>query len=154
MIVAQELVPMIQGSEIGARLRAAHERWCNETETYLTPVIVPESSFWERWTAVRYMADGFLRHYRRELVLLDQLQLVVPASVSEGLSREGERIGQLQRELDRVGRRRGTAHTVSVVARELLDALRAWCADIEVATRQMPIAWAPAVQAWGMENSG
>ena len=54
------------------------------------------------------------------------------------LTRDGERIGRLQCELDRVGRRRGTAHTVSVISRRLLHLLRSWCADIEAAAGRIP----------------
>jgi hypothetical protein len=114
-------------------LRAAHQIWIRETSRFLLPIIVREAPFWERWTAVRYLADQFLGQYHRECGLIDELRPFLPADVAERLTGDGERIGRLQCKLDRVGRRRSTAHTVSVVSRELLQLLRSWCADIEEA---------------------
>ena len=119
-------------------LRAAHETWIHETDCFLSPITVREAPFWERWTAVRYMADQFLGQYRRERALVDELQPFLPPDIAERLTRDGERIGRLQCELDRVGRRRATARTVSVVSRELLQLLRSWCADIEEAAGRIP----------------
>ena len=119
-------------------LRAAHGTWIQETNSFLSPIIVREAPFWERWTAVRYMADQFLGQYRRECALVDEVRPFLPPDIAERLTMDGERIGQLQGELDRVGRRRGTSHMVSVVSRELLQSLRSWCADIEEAAGQVP----------------
>ena len=114
-------------------LRAAHRLWIQETEEYLQPLTLSGASFWDRLTALRYMADQFERQYRRERALLGHLREFLPPSVAEPLTRNAEGIGQIQRELDRVGRRRGTSISVSVIARSLLDAQRAWCTDLESA---------------------
>jgi hypothetical protein len=119
-------------------LRTAHETWIRETDSFLAPVIVPGAPFWDRWTAVRYMADQFLGQYRRELALVNELRPFLPAQTSESLVRDGKRIGELLAELDRVGRRRGTARSVANSARRLLDSLRLWCADIEAAAWRIP----------------
>ena len=119
-------------------LRAAHKIWIRDTSRFLLPVFVREAPFWERWTAVRYMADQFLGQYRRERALLDEVRPFLPPDIAERLTQDGERIGRLQCDLDRVGRRRGTAHPVSVVSRELLQLLRSWCANIEEAAGQIP----------------
>ena len=119
-------------------LRAAHEIWIRETSRFLLPILVPEAPFWNRWTAVRYLADQFLGQYRRERALVEEVRPFLPPDIAELLTRNGEGIGRLQCELDRVGRRRGTAHQISVVSRELLQSLRAWCADIEEAAGQIP----------------
>jgi hypothetical protein len=119
-------------------LHAAHRIWIRESNRFLLPIIVREAPFWDRWTAVRYMGDQFLGQYRRERTLLDEVRPFLPPEIAARLTRDGERIGRLQRELDRVGRRRGTAYTVSVIARELLQLLRAWCAGIEEAAGRIP----------------
>lgn len=119
-------------------LRAAHKIWIRETTLYLWPVFVQEAPFWERWTAVRYIADEFLRQFRLERAFVDELRPFLPPDIADSLTRDGERIGRLQGELDRVGRRRGTAHTVSVISRRLLHLLRSWCADIEAAAGRIP----------------
>jgi hypothetical protein len=125
-------------------LRAAHETWIQETNKFLSPVIVREAPFWERWTAVRHMADQFLGQYRRERALVDELRPFLPPDIVERLTQDGERIGRLQSELDGVGRRRGTARAVSAVSRELLQLLRSWCADIEKAAGLIPRGLLPA----------
>ena len=112
-------------------LRAAHRVWIRETNRFLLPVIVWEASFWDRWTAIRYMADQFLGQHRRERALVEELRPFLPPEVGQRLAQEGERINRLQAELDRVGRMRGTAHSVSVLSRELLQSLRSWCVEIE-----------------------
>jgi hypothetical protein len=67
-----------------------------------------------------------------------ELRPFLAPDIAEHLARDGERIGRLQSKLDRVGRRRGTACTVSVVSRGLLQLLRSWCADIEEAAGWIP----------------
>lgn len=136
--VQQRSVRRHEDDVLAPVLRAAHRIWIRETNRFLSPIIVREAPFWERWTAVRYMADQFLGQYRRERALLDEVRPFLPPDIAERLTQDGERIGRLQCELDRVGRRRGTAHMVSGVSRELLQLLRAWCADIEEAAGQIP----------------
>lgn len=134
-------VPAQQG--LGSVLKAAHQIWIAETDDYLTPISVPEASFWERWTAVRYLADDFIAQFVRERALLEELRAFLPSKVADTLLQQGDCIEQLQQQLDRLGRRRGTAQTVSVAARLLLDAVRTWCADIEAATWQITSAELP-----------
>ena len=122
---------------LGPVLRRAHKIWVEHTDSFLTPVIAPAVSFWERWTAVRFLADESAAQFRRECALLEELRAFLPAGVADQLLQDGERIGQLQQHLDQLGRRRGTAQKVSVAARQLLDSVRAWCADIEAAVWQV-----------------
>jgi two-component system, chemotaxis family, protein-glutamate methylesterase/glutaminase len=119
-------------------LHAAHEVWLRETDRFLLPVALQEVPFWTRWTAVRYMADQFQAQYRREFALLYELRPLLPEDVAERLTSDGGEIGGLLDELDRVGRRRGAARTVSVLSQTLLDLLRAWCAGIEAAAGWIP----------------
>jgi hypothetical protein len=76
--------------------------------------------------------------------LIDEVHPFLPPDTAERLTQDGERIGRLQCELDRVGRRRRTAHAVSVVSRELLQLLRSWCANIEKAAGRIPRGLLPA----------
>jgi hypothetical protein len=122
---------------LGPVLDAAHKVWIAETDGYLNPIILREAPFWERWTAVRYLADEFMAQYRRERALLEELRPFLPGGVAQTLLDEGDGIEQLQQELDRIGRRRGTAQPVSRAARLLRDAVRAWCANIESAAREI-----------------
>ena len=123
--------------ELGPVLRAVHKIWIAETDGYLTPISGPEASFWERWTAVRCLADDFSAQYRLERALLEELRAFLPTEVADTLLQQAERIRQLQQELDRLGRCRGTALTVSDAARLLLESVRSWCADFESAAWQI-----------------
>jgi hypothetical protein len=58
---------------------------------------------------------------------------LVRLDVAERLAREGDRLARLRLELDRVGRRRGTAAEVAGGTRDLLEQLGVWCAEIELA---------------------
>jgi hypothetical protein len=136
--VQQSSVRFHEDDILAPVLRAAHKIWIRETNRFLLPVFAREAPFWERWTAVRYMADQFLGQYHLERTLVDELRPFLPPDIADSLTRDGERIGRLQCELDRVGRRRGTAHTVSVISRRLLHLLRSWCADIEAAAGRIP----------------
>ena len=121
------------GENLAPTLRAAHEIWLREANRFLLPVSMREAQFWSRWTAVRFMADQFTTQYRRERALLKELHPFLPHDTAERLNEDGDVIARLHEELDRVGRRRGTAHTVSVLSHRLLHLLRSWCADIEAA---------------------
>src|SRR5688572_13332187 len=110
MSAAQDRLPESGARQwLGPVLRAAHQIWIAETDRYLTPITVPQAAFWARWTAVRYLADDFVAQYLRERALLEELRSFLPTDVADGLLRQGDRIRQLQQELDRTGRRRGTA---------------------------------------------
>lgn len=121
------------GGSLAPTLRAAHEIWLREANRFLLPVSMREAQFWSRWTAVRFLADHFAAQYRRERALLNELHSFLAPDTAQRLTADGDRIARLHEELDRVGRRRGTAHTVSVLSQRLLHLLRSWCADIEAA---------------------
>jgi hypothetical protein len=122
---------LLEAEILRPALNAAHDVWIHEASGYLLPVIAPEADFWERWTAARYLADQFLAQFERERALLDELRPFLPPEVVVRLDGLARRIAQRQEQLDRIGRRRGTAHTVAVAARALLQDLKTWCAELE-----------------------
>lgn len=119
-------------------LRTAHNIWIRETALFLSSAIKPDAGFWERWTAVRCLAEQFQRPFHRDRALVNEMQPFLPAETGDRLFREGERVAQLGQALDEIGRRRGTARTVAVASREFLQLLRQWCCDIELAAEQIP----------------
>ena len=127
------------GETLAPTLRAVHEIWLREADRFLLPVTTQEAPFWTRWTTVRYLSDQFIAQYRRECALLVELHSFLPLDVAERLTLDGARIARLLAELDRVGRRRCSGHTVSVVTQTLLHLLRAWCADVEAAAGSIPL---------------
>ena len=118
---------------LDAVLRPIHNTWVEETHRFLDPAIEPGADFWTRWGAIRYLSDDFRARYRLERALVDQLRPFLRLDVAEGLVREGDRLFRLRLELDRIGRRRGTAAEVAAVTRDLLEQLWVWCAEIELA---------------------
>lgn len=138
MTARLELTDTAENKSLAPVLRAAHEIWIRETVLFLSPATREDAGFWERWTAVRYLADQFQGPYHRELAMVDEMRPCLPGETANRLRQEGERIGQLGEALDEVGRRRGTARTVAVASREFLRLLRQWCTDIELAARQIP----------------
>jgi hypothetical protein len=89
-------------------------------------------------TAARYLADQFLGQYRRERALVEELRPFLAPKVVERLCRDGDRIGDLRDEVDRLGQRRGTAPEVAAASRSLLQLLRRWCTEIESAASRLP----------------
>jgi hypothetical protein len=118
---------------LDAVLRPIHNTWVEETRRFLDPAIEPGADFWARWAAVRYLSDDFRDRYRRERALVDQLRPFLRLDVAGRLVREGDRLFRLRLELDRIGRRRGTAAEVAAGARDLLEQLGVWCAEVELA---------------------
>lgn len=118
---------------LDAVLRPIHTTWVEETRRFLDPAIEPGADFWTRWGAIRYLFDDFRSRYRLERALVDELGPLLRLDVAERLVREGDRLFRLRLELDRIGRRRGTAAEVAAVTRDLLEQLGVWCAEIELA---------------------
>jgi hypothetical protein len=116
-----------------AVLRPIHNTWMEETRRFLDPAAEPGADFWIRWAAVRYLSDDFRDQYRRERALVDELRPFLRPDVAARLVREGDRLFRLRLELDRIGRRRGTAAEVAAGTRDLLEQLGVWCAEIELA---------------------
>ena len=119
---------------LDAVLRPLHNTWVEATRRFLDPALESDADFWTRWAAIRYLSDEFRDRYRRERALVDQLRPFVSLDVAERLAREGDRLFRLRLELDRLGRRRGTAVEVAAVTSDLLEQLGVWCAEIELAT--------------------
>jgi hypothetical protein len=127
------MLPLRGEEPLDAVLRPIHNTWVEETRRFLDPAIEPGADFWTRWAAVRYLSDDFRDRYRRERALVDELGPFLRLEVAERLMREGDRLFRLRLELDRIGRRRGTAAEVAAGTGELLEQVGVWCAEIELA---------------------
>lgn len=132
------------GSMLGSVLRPVHARWMSRTRGALEPVLSPKASFWDRWTAVRYLSDPFDVHYRHEVALLGSLIARLPESAGARLTTLTQTLEAARAQLDQVGRRRGVARTAAVVAREFLDLFGLWCAEVETAFADVPCEGLPA----------
>jgi hypothetical protein len=114
-------------------LRPIHECWSTETRRFLEPALEGGADRWVRWAAVRYLADDFRRQLRRERDFLEEFGALLDHDRAEHLARGGERVARLALELDRIGRRRGTAEEFAAGTRALLKQVGLWCAELELA---------------------
>lgn len=122
---------------LDAALRPIHAGWLEDAHRLLEPALEPDADFWARWAAVRYIADDFREQYRLERSFVNELRPFLQPDIAEQLVRQGERVFQLRLELDRIGRRRGTAEAFAGAARYLLEQLGLWCTEIQLATRDL-----------------
>jgi hypothetical protein len=118
---------------LNGMLSSTHDAWMLEADRFLTPVTDPYATFWERWGAVRFLADQFPERFELEEALLNELQAFVSAEMRERLWMQLERLTRLQKDLDAAATERGNARQVASLTRQLLDALRLWYAEIEFA---------------------
>src|SRR5580765_1552658 len=123
---------------LDAELRLTHAGWLEHVRRQLAPALDPGADFWTRWAAVRYLNDEFLNRFQWELVLVDELKPFLAADASERLRLEGARLARLRLEVDRIGRRRGTAAEMAAATRAFLDQLALWCAEIDACARGIP----------------
>jgi hypothetical protein len=114
-------------------LRPIHEAWVREARRFLDPSLDPAADFWTRWGAIRYLSDHFGAQYRLERALVDELRPFLPPDVGGRLVQEGDLLARRRLELDRIGRRRGTAEEMAAGTRELVEQLGLWLASIELA---------------------
>jgi hypothetical protein len=125
-------------------LSPAHDAWVEEVRRHLLPASEPGAPFWDRWSTVRYLDDRFTERFRLESALLDELTPYVTPITMAKLRAAAEWVAFLRLELDRIGRRRGTAAEFTAKTGEFLEALELWCAEIEFATHGIEVAQLPA----------
>jgi hypothetical protein len=115
-------------------LSGTHDRWMAEADKIIGPVTEWDATFMQRWAAVRYVWDELPARLQLEEQLLKELHPFIPAEIWERLSMQLDRLHHLDRDLDRLAHRTGTAQELARTARNMLEALRLWYAEIELAT--------------------
>jgi hypothetical protein len=112
-------------------LAATHDRWMADADQALGPVMEPDASFFQRWTAVRYLWDEFAERLQLEQELLDELHPLIHPEAWERLSIQAHRVKRLRQDLALLADQSGTRREVALTAHALLDGLRLWYAEIE-----------------------
>ena len=115
-----------------------HDRWLNEARRFVDPAASVGADFWDRWTAVRYLADQFRDHFVLERALLVSLTTLLRDEDAERLVAQAGELERLLSGLNQSGRRRGTGPVVADAARQLMEGIAVWCAEFEVATAGVP----------------
>jgi hypothetical protein len=122
-----------------AKLRAIHRRWMDETSDWLNPTLAPDADFWNGWSAVRYVNDQFDRQYRRGWALVAAILPLLRPADAFMLCARSVVLERTRRDLDRLGRQRGTTEVVAALAHRLLKLLRSWFSEIERVTEDLTI---------------
>jgi tRNA nucleotidyltransferase/poly(A) polymerase len=121
------------GDTLGTRFTVAHDNWMADGDRFLLPVADADATFWERWAAVRYVDDQLQERFHLERALLEALRAFLTPEMNERLWMQADRLTRLLGEFARLGRQRESARELARNTRELLDALRLWYAEIELA---------------------
>jgi len=117
---------------LGAVLSPSHDAWVEEVRRLLLPATMPDPVFWDRWSMVRYLNEGFLERFSIERALLRELRPFITAREMNALEEGGERVARLHLTLDRISRRRPIPAGLAALTEEFLNALELWCAEVEL----------------------
>lgn len=118
-------------------LTRVHDHWMERIARLLAPATMPRATFWDRWAAVRFLADQFEDRFRLELELVESLASRLTPSTRARLAAARAGLDRTRAELMAAGRRQGRAAEVVLLARRFLDQTRRWCASLELATASM-----------------
>jgi hypothetical protein len=110
-----------------------HDAWMGEADQILEPMMHWEATFWDRWAAVNYLREQFPERLRLEQELLTELHAFLTPELDERLRMQLERLVRLHHDLEQLSQRRTPASEMARAVRELLEALRLWYAEIELA---------------------
>ena len=58
---------------VSAALGPVHDEWIKEARQFLLPATSADASFWDRWSAVRYLNDQYTERHRAESELVSEL---------------------------------------------------------------------------------
>ncbi len=128
---------------LGQALGPIHSHWMEDARRFLEPACESDADQWTRWAAVRYLADDCRQQLEWERGLVDELRPFLAPEHGARLAREGDRVSRLRLDLDRIGRRHGTAMEFAAGTRALLEQLGSWCADIEILAQHLTRAMLP-----------
>ncbi|HUF36830.1 MAG TPA: hypothetical protein VMN37_12820 [Gemmatimonadales bacterium] len=128
------LFERVDTQSVTTTLSLVHDQWMERTARLLAPATQPRANFWERWGAVRFLCDQFAARFRLERELAESLAPRLTPSSRARLAAAAAAVERTRGEFMAVGRRRGTAAEVALLARRLLDHTRRWCAALEIAT--------------------
>ena len=137
MPVTYQRIPS-SADTVDSVLVTLHDRWLSETRRFVEPAASAGAGFWDRWTAVRYLADQFQAHFKLERALLVSLTTLIREDDAERLVTQAGELERLLAGLNQSGRRRGTGPAVADAVRQLMEGIAVWCAEFELATAGIP----------------
>lgn len=132
---APTLIPRPNAGDVLSRVMTPlHDSWMGDADQILEPLMRRDTTFWERWAAVNYLRDQFPERFSMEQELLTELHSFLTPEANERLRMQSERLTRLLTELELLGEQRATARQMASAVRTLLEDLRLWYAEIEIAT--------------------
>ena len=135
-LMAQPLIAKVLDT-LSPRFTIAHDHWMADSDRFLRPVADTEATFWERWAAMRYVDDQLLKRFHVERILLEELRAFLTPEMNERLRMQADRLTRLLGTFSRLARQRESARELAHTTRELLEALRLWYAEIELAVGEI-----------------
>ncbi len=116
---------------VGSLLARSHDRSMTLCDQMLGPVMDPDATFVERWSALRFVSEQLQERCDREQKLLDELRTLLPPEVQVRLERQGDEVVRLRQDVELLAAARGTGHNLANAMQSLIQALRIWYAEIE-----------------------
>lgn len=129
----------ITGTTAGEVLAPLHERWLAALQTAVGSALVPTSTRWDRWTAVRFLRDELAERLAQERKLVRSIP-ALGRSVVLRIEAGFEVLERVIAEVNAAGRRRHTSGLVMVLLQNLLEHLADWYVAIEQAIADVPLA--------------
>jgi hypothetical protein len=111
-----------------------HDSWMTDAVRYLAPMTHRDTTFWDRWAGVNYLADQFPERLRLDARFLSDLTPGLAPELSERLVQQLEGLTQLGDWLMRLSRRRVPATAWAWAVNDLLQALRLWYINFDLAS--------------------
>lgn len=132
----------LTGTTVGEVLAPLHERSLAALQTAMGPALIPTSTRWDRWTAVRYLRDELADRLAQERKLVRSIPGLGRAAVLR-LEAGFEVLERVIAEVNVAGRRRHTSGVVMVLLQDLLEHLADWYVAVEQATVDVPLVGLP-----------
>lgn len=123
-------------------LTPMHRDWAACVARACAPALLGTSTIWDRWSAVRYLNDAFQEQLGQERELIRRLPRI-DSQTRERLAAVFETLERLRARIDSAGRRHHTGGLVTVLLKNLLEQLDAWCAATEHVAGSIPLALLP-----------
>jgi hypothetical protein len=131
---APTLIPRPNAGDVLSRVMTPlHDSWMGDADQILDPLMRRDTTFWERWAAVNYLRDQFPERFTMEQELLTELHSFLTPEANERLRMQTERLTRQLTELEMLGEQRAAARQMACAVRTLLEDLRLWYAEIEIA---------------------
>ena len=114
-----------------------HDVWMADASQRLEPLMQSDTSFLDRWAAMNYLTDRLPERLSLEQALLRTLDCSLSLEDRNQVWNQANRVMRLHAELHELSDQPATASDIARATRVFLEALRLWCADVELVTHSI-----------------